>query len=72
MLTFQDYYEREIQPQIAAIDIFLKSEEPPYDAEIVGELLDIPPKEWQQIFVNLLPGGVILMSLGTWIKKRNV
>ena len=49
MLTFQDYYEREIQPQIAAIDIFLKSEEPPYDAEIVGELLDIPPKEWQQI-----------------------
>ena len=49
MLTFQDYYEREIQPQIAAIDIFLKSEEPPYDAEIVGELLDIPPKEWQQL-----------------------
>ena len=49
MLTFQDYYEREIQPQIAAIDIFLKSEEPPYDAEIVGELLDIPPSEWRQM-----------------------
>jgi hypothetical protein len=49
MLTFQDYYEREIQPQIAAIDIFLKSEEPPYDAEIVGELLDIPPTEWRQM-----------------------
>ena len=49
MLTFQDYYEREIQPQIAAIDIFLKSEEPPYDVEIVGELLDIPPSEWRQM-----------------------
>ena len=49
MLTFQDYYEREIQPQIAAIDVFLKTEEPPYDADIVGELLDIPPTEWQRL-----------------------
>ncbi|MBR6651995.1 MAG: hypothetical protein IKL30_02400 [Anaerotignum sp.] len=47
MLTFLDYYEQEIQPQIAAIDIFLKSEEPPYDADIIGELLEIPPLEWQ-------------------------
>ena len=49
MLTFLDYYEQEIQPQIAAIDIFLKSEEPPYDKEIVGELLEIPPLEWQNL-----------------------
>ena len=49
MQTFLDYYEQEIQPQIAAIDIFLKSEEPPYDADIVGELLEIPPLEWQQM-----------------------
>ena len=49
MLTFQDYYEREIQPQIAAIDIFLKSEEPPYDRDIVGELLEIPPAEWDAL-----------------------
>ena len=49
MLTFLDYYEQEIQPQIAAIDIFLKSEEPPYDADIIGELLEIPPLEWQQM-----------------------
>ena len=47
MQTFLDYYEKEIQPQIAAIDIFLKSEEPPYDADIVGELLEIPQAEWQ-------------------------
>ena len=49
MITFLDYYEQEIQPQIAAIDIFLKSEEPPYDKEIVGELLEIPPQEWQSL-----------------------
>ena len=49
MQTFLDYYEQEIQPQIAAIDIFLESEEPPYDSDIVGELLEIPPSEWQQL-----------------------
>ncbi|MBQ9091539.1 MAG: hypothetical protein IJY52_04645 [Anaerotignum sp.] len=49
MQTFWDYYEQEIQPQIAAIDIFLKSEEPPYDKDIVGELLEIPPLEWQSL-----------------------
>ncbi len=49
MQTFLEYYEQEIQPQIAAIDIFLKSEEPPYDSKIVGELLDIPPARWEQI-----------------------
>ena len=49
MQTFVDYYEQEIQPQIAAIDIFLKSEEPPYDADIVGKLLEIPSLEWRQM-----------------------
>ena len=49
MITFLDYYEQEIQPQIAAIDIFLKAEEPPYDMDIVGELLEIPPSEWQEL-----------------------
>ena len=49
MITFLDYYEQEIQPQIAAIDIFLKSEEPPYDSDIVGELLEIPPQEWRSL-----------------------
>ena len=71
MLTFQDYYEREIKPQIAAIDIFLKSEEPPYDAEIVGELLDIPPKEWRQILqeekISFITRGIFfqLMKRGS-------
>lgn len=49
MQTFLDYYEQEIQPQIAAIDVFLKSEEPPYDSDIVGELLEIPPLEWRSL-----------------------
>ena len=49
MQTFLDYYKQEIQPQIAAIDIFLKSEEPPYDSDIVGELLKIPSAEWKKL-----------------------
>ena len=45
MQTFLEYYEREIQPQIAAIDLFLKTEEPPYDSNTVAELLDISVEE---------------------------
>ena len=52
MQTFLDYYEQDIQPQIAAIDIFLKSEEPPYDSDIVGELLEISPAEWQALLLE--------------------
>ena len=60
MQTFLDYYEQEIQPQIAAIDIFLKSEEPPYDKDIVGELLEIPALEWEQLL------QVVKLSCITW------
>ena len=71
MLTFQDYYEREIQPQIAAIDIFLKSEEPPYDCDIVGELLEIPSKDWQKLLqeekISFITRGIFfqLMKRGS-------
>lgn len=49
MITFLDYYEQKIQPQIAAIDIFLKTEELPYDRDLAGELLEIPSVEWQEL-----------------------
>ena len=41
MKTFLDYYEGEIQPQIEAIDLYLKTEDPPYAVETVSELLNI-------------------------------
>lgn len=67
MRTFLDYYEQEIQPQIAAIDIFLKSEEPPYDEELVGELLEIPPQEWQQLLqeekITFLTRGIFFQLM---------
>ena len=67
MQTFLDYYEQEIQPQIAAIDIFLKSEEPPYDKDIVGELLEIPPLEWQQLLqeekISFLTRGIFFQLM---------
>ena len=67
MQTFLDYYEQEIQPQIAAIDIFLKSEEPPYDAEIAGELLEIPLQEWQELLreekISFITRGIFLQLM---------
>ena len=71
MQTFLEYYEREIQPQIAAIDLFLKTEEPPYDSDIVAELLDIPSEEWQQLLqkekISFITKGVFfrLMEQGS-------
>lgn len=71
MQTFLDYYKQEIQPQIAAIDIFLRSEEPPYDADIVGELLEIPSAEWEKLLqeeqISFITRGIFfqLMKRGT-------
>ena len=71
MQTFLDYYEKEIQPQIAAIDVFLKTEEPPYDSDIVGTILEIPLKEWQQLLqeekISFITKGVFfqLMKQGS-------
>lgn len=39
MRTFLDYYRRSIQPQIEMIDIFLKTEQPPYDETAAAEVL---------------------------------
>ena len=67
MQTFLDYFEQEIQPQIAAIDIFLKSEEPPYDSDIVGELLEISPAEWQALLqeeqITFITRGIFFQLL---------
>ena len=71
MQTFLDYYKQEIQPQIAAIDIFLKSEEPPYDSGIVGDLLEIPSAEWEKLLreeqISFITRGIFfqLMKRGT-------
>ena len=71
MRTFLDYYQREIQPQIAAIDLFLKTEEPPYDSDIVAELLDIPAEEKERFLaeekISFITRGVFfrLMEQGS-------
>lgn len=41
MQTFLDYYRERIQPQIAALDIFLKTEEAPYTREAAAAALGI-------------------------------
>lgn len=44
MRTFLEYYQRRIQPQIETIDIFLKTEEPPYAHAAVAEVLGVSAK----------------------------
>ena len=49
MQTFLDFYQREIQPKIAAIDIFLKTEPQPYEQEQVSKLLSLSTEELTEI-----------------------
>lgn len=49
MQTFLDFYQRVIQPKIAAIDIFLKTETQPYAQEQVSELLCLSATELTNI-----------------------
>ena len=71
MRTFLDYYQRKIQPQIEKIDLFLKTEEPPYNSDIVAELLDIPYEEWEQLLreekISFITRGIFfqLMKRGS-------
>ena len=52
MRTFLEYYESEIQPQIEAMDIYLKTEDPPYTVEAVSELLHISAIEGKKILAE--------------------
>ncbi len=71
MRTFLDYYQRKIQPQIEAIDIFLKTEDPPYHVDAVAELLELSSQGVEQLLVeekvSLITKGVFfrLMQKGT-------
>ncbi|MDO4530597.1 MAG: hypothetical protein Q4C06_01340 [Bacillota bacterium] len=67
MLTFLDYYEQEIQPQIAALDVFLKSEEPPYDSDTARDLLGISPECWERLLqeekISFITRGILLQLM---------
>ncbi len=62
MQTFLDYYQRRIQPQVAAIDLFLKTEDAPYAIETVTSLLSIPLEEGQEMMaqerISLITKGI--------------
>lgn len=65
MKTFLDYYQQRIQPQIAEIDIFLRTEEEPYDGEAARRLLELPQAEWERLTAGVayLTRGVFLESM---------
>ncbi len=71
MRTFLEYYQRKIQPQIETIDIFLKTEDPPYNIDAVAEVLELSSQGMEQLLaeekVSLITKGVFfrLMQRGT-------
>ncbi|MGN0136128.1 hypothetical protein [Anaerotignum sp.] len=71
MRTFLEYYQRKIQPQIETIDIFLKTEDPPYSMDAVAEVLELSSAEAERLLaeekVSFITKGVFfrLMQKGT-------
>lgn len=71
MRTFLEYYQRKIQPQIETIDIFLKTEDPPYNIDAVAEVLELSSQGMKQLLaeekVSFITKGVFfrLMQRGT-------
>lgn len=63
-MTFLDYFQQTIQPQLSAIDLFLKAEEPPYTAQTAAALLGITPGEMEGLLaqekISLITKGVFL------------
>ena len=49
MITFMEQYKKQIEPRINAIDLFIKTETPPYDIKKTARLLQIPVRELRQI-----------------------
>lgn len=49
METFLDYYEKRIQPGIAAADLLLKTERRAFSLEKAAAVLEISPKEAEEI-----------------------
>ena len=70
MQTFLDFYQREIQPKIAAIDVFLKTEPQPYSESLVSELLCLTAVELSNILeqekLSIITKGTFLhlMQIG--------
>lgn len=71
MQTFLEYFQQMIQPQLAAIDIFLKTEEPPYSVQAAASLMGVPQGELEGILakekLSLITKGVFfrLMRQGS-------
>lgn len=49
MKTFIEQYQNEIEPNLQTIDLFIKTESPPYNAGTTAALLQIPLSELQAI-----------------------
>lgn len=66
-MTFLEYFQQMIQPQLAAIDLFLKTEEPPYAASATAALLGVATSEIESLLaqekLSLITKGVFLQLM---------
>lgn len=69
MQTFLEYYQKEIEPKIAAVDIFLKTEEAPYSPEEVAQCLGISEQELQELLekyqLGFITKGIFFLLMKT-------
>lgn len=49
MKTFLEQYKKQIEPRIMAIDLFIKTQTPPYSKKTTASLLEIPLEELNDI-----------------------
>ncbi|MDD3394716.1 MAG: hypothetical protein EOM28_11150 [Clostridia bacterium] len=69
MQTFLEYYQREIQPKIAAIDIYLKTELQPYPKAEVSKLLCLSTTELTTI---LEQEKLAIITKGTFLHLMQI
>lgn len=66
-MTFLEYFQQMIQPQLAAIDLFLKTEEPPYAAQATAALLGVATSEIENLLaqekLSLITKGIFLQLM---------
>lgn len=69
MQTFLEFYQREIQPRIAEIDIFLKTEPQPYELGQVAQLLCLTTTELSNI---LEQEKLAIITKGTFLHLMQI
>lgn len=69
MQTFLEFYQREIQPKIGAIDVFLKTESQPYEQGQVSDLLCLSITEVSELLER---EKIAIITKGTFLHLMQI